>query len=407
MPISAKNLAPNRQRVLTFVSPSVEDILFVETVDAQRVGADIPEYGTPHPDTKRWPDHELVLVKTADEQGLFYQYFYAARREAQDDYNFQYGEASMGGRSFPVVERIYVIPREDFDPVSPASGAPMPTGPDEKFDGLNYVLMDRVQQDADEALRSLYVIEKRTYVQKYTAVTIGVDDLNGKPLHQETRFYYADEVVVTTPTTLTASQLFAAPTNAYWGLQTDGYERTGQQLSDDWYVVDRKQVVAVTLSGGIATIHDYFTTEDFFWPAVLGGVRVYSYTLKEGGNENYAEPWFSKEAYRGPCKARVEVTWSPAEFTVGAPNVMAPLPIAVNTPFYSWSVGPCLHSAGTITIFTGSDHPKYDLNTGIAAEWSDTTPTDWDPSVVASDEQRPFRGGFLRTKVTIYQPSFT
>jgi hypothetical protein len=311
----------------------------------------------------------------------------------------------MGGRSFPVVERIYVIPREDFDPVSPASGAPMPTGPDEKFDGLNYVLMDRVQQDADEALRSLYVIEKRTYVQKYTAVTIGVDDLNGKPLHQETRFYYADEVVVTTPTTLTASQLFAAPTNAYWGLQADGYERTGQQLSDDWYVVDRKQVVAVTLSGGIATIHDYFTTEDYTWPAILGGVENRVYELRDGGSETYAEPYLSKEAYRGPCRAQVVITWSPQEFaSIQAPEVMQPLPIVVNSPFYSWSVGPCLHDGGSITVVM-TNHPKYSSVEGVVASWPATSPKTWPPSVIASDEQKPFRGGWMRTKVTIFQPT--
>lgn len=96
-----------RQRVLTFLTPSAADILFYETVDAQRVGSQIPEYGTPHPDTDRWPDHELVFVKTSDPQGLFYQYFYAARRENQDDYNYEIQD-TRGGTA---LTRTYVIPR--------------------------------------------------------------------------------------------------------------------------------------------------------------------------------------------------------------------------------------------------------------------------------------------------------
>lgn len=404
MPIPASALAPNRQKLLTFVSPNVADILFMEVVDAQRVRNGVPKYRTPHPDTDRWPDHELVLVKPADDQGQFYQYFYAAKREAQDDYNFQYGSASMGGRQFPVVERVYVIPREDFDPDAPRAGAPMPEGPDGKFTGKNYILMDREQVDAGEPISSVYVVEKRTYVQKYVASTIGVDDLNGKPLLRRTYFFYADEVVTGD---LTAAELFLDPTNAYWGIQSSGVQRTGQQISDEWFIVDEDQVVSGTLSGGVVTIHDYFTTEDFAWPAVFGGVRSYTYELKGGGNETYIEPFFSKEAYRGPCRAQVQIYWSVSEFAVVPPSIMQPLPIAVNTPFYNFSVGPCLHLSGFINAFVNASHPRYESVVGNVAEWEATTPTDWPNSVVAVDEQKPYRGGWLRTKVTIYPPTYT
>jgi hypothetical protein len=39
MPLSRNQPSPERQSVLTFVSPSVADLLFFETVDAKTVGA--------------------------------------------------------------------------------------------------------------------------------------------------------------------------------------------------------------------------------------------------------------------------------------------------------------------------------------------------------------------------------
>ena len=101
--ISNKQTAPQRQKVLTFVSPKVADILFYETVDAQRVGSVLPEYGTPHPDAVKWPNHKLVHA-SPDEGSQFYRYYYAADRASQDDYNYE----KQGGEE---VIRTYVIPR--------------------------------------------------------------------------------------------------------------------------------------------------------------------------------------------------------------------------------------------------------------------------------------------------------
>jgi len=185
MPISAKNLAPNRQRVLTFVSPSVEDILFVETVDAQRVGAEIPEYGTPHPDTKRWPDHELVLVKTADEQGLFYQYFYAARREAQDDYNFEFDQGTQ-------LVRTYIVPRDEYfarNAVEAAAAAPtvanefivpVVTTPDIRFPKFGFA--DDTLTRTETELDSTYVVVRRRYLEPVSFDVVWDDELESDVL---------------------------------------------------------------------------------------------------------------------------------------------------------------------------------------------------------------------------------
>jgi len=76
--------SPQRQTVLTFVSPNVQDSLFFETIYAQRVGKVPPAYGTAHPDTDKFPDHTLAYVKQADPNGQLYYYYYANTRASQD-----------------------------------------------------------------------------------------------------------------------------------------------------------------------------------------------------------------------------------------------------------------------------------------------------------------------------------
>ena len=73
MPVPRNQPSPQRQTVLTFVSPNVQDLLFYETVDAQRVGTTPPTYGTAHPNTDKFPDHKLVYVRQSDPTGQQYQ----------------------------------------------------------------------------------------------------------------------------------------------------------------------------------------------------------------------------------------------------------------------------------------------------------------------------------------------
>ncbi len=148
--ISKNQPAPQRQKVLTFVSPKVADILFYETIDAQRVGSVLPEYGTPHPDTAKWPNHKLVFA-APDEGSQFYRYYYAADRVAQDEYNYE----KQGGEE---VTRTYVIPREDYP-----ENLPPPEGgtPDTAYSNFGFVSDSLV--DLDQPLNGIYVAIQRKY----------------------------------------------------------------------------------------------------------------------------------------------------------------------------------------------------------------------------------------------------
>ena len=169
MAISQLPQAPFRQDRKIFPTPIIGDVLFSEVRDCNRIL--IPEYGTPHPDANKWPDHKLVYVKSVDieRDGLF-EFFYAAERQNQDLYNFSSSYrniiGNVGGREFRIVQRSYVTLRESFQPLDIPFGTVMPDIPEGKFEGVEYVFFDRQQQPIPEQeLNALFVAEIHTYIE--------------------------------------------------------------------------------------------------------------------------------------------------------------------------------------------------------------------------------------------------
>lgn len=172
MAVSQLPQAPFRQDRKIFPTPIIGDVLFSEVRDCNRGKDPFPEYGTPHPNPARWPNHKLVFIKPVDiERNEIFEFFYAADRENQDLYNFSSGYRNIignaGGREFRVVQRTYITPRADFKPLDIEFATPMPDVPAGKFDDIEYVFFDRQQQPIQEQeLNSLYVAEVHTYIEK-------------------------------------------------------------------------------------------------------------------------------------------------------------------------------------------------------------------------------------------------
>ena len=153
MPLAkGRQPSPQRQTVLTFATPSVADLFFYETVDAQGIALEsLPQYGTAHPDSRKWPNHKLVYIQNDSEEGLFYKFFYAADRESQDAYNYELRE----GRS---LMRTYVLPRADYPTLlPPPAGGTL----DSVFTAYGFTGDSLV--DIGEPLNGWYVVIQRQY----------------------------------------------------------------------------------------------------------------------------------------------------------------------------------------------------------------------------------------------------
>lgn len=216
MAVSQLPQAPYRQERRVYPTPIIGDVLFSEIRDCTR--SEIPEYGTPHPNTNKWPDHKLVFVKTVDiERDGVFEFFYAAERQNQDLYNFVFGNKVIANREFRTVTRTYVTLRENFKPVDIEFGTAMPNVPEDKFEGVNYVFYDKEQQNTQqEELNALFVIEAHSYVEEAVldeVLTLSVEKQDPLPpkfrvLAPTTTTDELAEGEVTTPT-LTGDQLAA------------------------------------------------------------------------------------------------------------------------------------------------------------------------------------------------------
>ena len=82
---------------------------------------------------------------------------------------------------------------------------------------------------------------------------------------------------------------------------------------------------------------------------------------------------------------------------------MLPEPCVFQTPIATVNVPPTLHEQILVSATTGSNHPVYNY---IGTRWlfNATNYTDWPESLVIADSQKPYRGGYLREKITAYKP---
>jgi hypothetical protein len=393
---------PAKRFVVTRPTPLSSDVIFVESGTMPDV---VPVYGTPHYNANQWPDHKLSLItpSSGDSSGRVYDFYYVADRVTQDLYNYQFQQADVGGTKFDSVVRTYVNPRSSFTPSNYAMGSVMPTSPNGIFTGT-YVLAEYKQVDVqDQNLNSLYVTEQLTYIKKELLVQNDFDEYFGKNVKTTQFLCYATEVLTGTST---AAALFANSTNAYWGLQSTGIVRSGKQLTAKWYAVTEAEAIPASV---VASGRSYYTTVDYGWPAVLAS-NITNFLQKwvkvSGGEQNYFQPQFTKNQYRGPCRARVVETFSLSPSSNSTAKAMQPLPINISNPYFSISVEPTLHVGANVSFTNGTGDTDFEY-TVASYDIPATNPTSRPPSIIASDETKPFRGGYLREVITVYEPTYT
>jgi hypothetical protein len=419
--------APSRQRVLTFLSPNVGDVLFYETKEGHRTNP--PAYGTAHPDTTNWPNHKLAFIRQAEEGGAIYHWFYVADRATQNPYNWEFTKADIGGTKFDAVKRTYVTLRSAFTPATPAMGAAMPNTPTDLFTG-SYVLAQRQQvRIGDKELDSLFVVDEQVYVKRCTLSVVQDDDETESVLKTESNLYYATEVVPDS-SGATATALFADLTLSFWGTSATGVQREGRRISCEWYEITTRQMVppntVSAITGTAITaipIRSYGTTNDFTWPAVFrvasatpanqslsnaNSVVFAAITSADGSYDNIVpRVQLSLPAYRGPTKMTVSEWWRSTALTqseLPTVDVMLPKEMVHVGANYNLRVEPTLHTSITFIDTIGTDDPRFEPNS-YSQSFPATNYTDWPTSLVVDVDQVPFRGGYRIRVVTAHQPS--
>lgn len=103
--------APQRQRTRVYPTPKIADVIISQRFETTRTA--VPAYGTAHPDTTQYPNHKFVYARVADEQGLYFEFVYAANRANQEDYNYEITYPYGGEIKYPRITRKYILPRGD------------------------------------------------------------------------------------------------------------------------------------------------------------------------------------------------------------------------------------------------------------------------------------------------------
>jgi hypothetical protein len=427
---------PNVNTFKVFVRSIKDDATYagvgtLTTTSTSRVYKAHPNYGAAHPDTENFSKHKLCHVKQADGEGLFFQYYYAAEREFQDNYNFEFSQADLGGNKYDTVVRTYVNLRSDFTDTDGEyqAGDAMPDVPASQFND-DYILMTRQQKRIGDAeLDGLFVVEQRVYFRRTTSSIASYDEATEGVLIQTETLYFRGE-------TYSAVAIETAILDeTKWGVSAGGVRTEAKQLSGDWFLVTATDVIPQDKTGdysnfgGLVT-HTYETYITYSWPAVLGddgshkgvsghsaglvtdtGIEIMDWEDKSGGSRNYVRPMFKEQGYRGPTRATIVEEWSLVRPYIYSglnrhlrPFMMRPLPIVYNSPYLSVQLPPTLHEQVSLQCDTSASDPTWGANSGSERIFPATNVTDWPSSFVATVEVNPFRGGYLTRQVTVYKP---
>lgn len=392
MPISS---SPHNMRAdRSFPTPDLSDYLFSERIssEAPQANVDCLAYGTPHPDTLKYPNHILVYVSNEepDKTGKkFITLYYAADRENQDTYNFVF-QGFAGGGKYKTITRNYLIRRDDWEAngslsgdlpdISPGDPDPQATT-DTRFE--NYVYFgDSMQTTGSQELDSVYVMVTRMF-RIHCVLTGSEFDSNTGNTYE-----YSEAVFLTDAST--------AEIDAILGATVSGEHRTRQAINCDWMVVRQRVHLDVGFS------RSYYTYKPYYWPPVLQGLYTFPWNHENGSivaisNVNL----FKRDAYNGLTKMRIQESFVASSSDPSDPDdPMIPHAIRHDGYKFNVSIPACLHGGFNTFESYGSGPVTGSFEIVHPA----THYTDWPASLVIESTASPYKGGYILRKVTAYRP---
>lgn len=271
----------------------MENLLVYRRVSTRNEERDVLEFGTPHPDKKKFPFHKLTAIervgdsrsKGSDQQETKYILWYASDLAKEDYDNWEHTVADIGERKFSSVKRTYIVSKEDYDSLSPKMGSAMPDVPKGKFED-GYILAKREQiENPDKRISSLYVLEARYYIKRASIRVIGYDKTFGVPVSAVTTLHYAlEDYESENPNVTNIKSRFDLKDG--FGLMPDGSTVTGEQLSDNWYSITTTESIEDAINN-YSLIYQSYSSLNL--PNVLLGVSV---IYNEGKSEGaFASNW--------------------------------------------------------------------------------------------------------------------
>lgn len=368
------------------VTPLVGDLLVAETVDTKvAVNSTYPEFGTPHPNSAKWPHHKFCWAEPGD-KGM-QRWIYVADRDNQHLYNWEFDNS----KERPTLQQTFLIPREEYaaDPSAIVYPAPPFLAENE------YTIVATTQSRSDIAkLDNLYVVVQVIWEQLSATIS-------GQEFDTETGNLYTysrEKVPAGTPGSgvdLTGTYSEVQPMNSLWSI------RTTKQASG----------LAGQAVDGVAVRPSYPKIVNYSWPGVLDAYAPYSAfqpPLKTGGyGRAIVTPNYRRNPYDGPCLALVIEQWSlspPDVTTVG--QTMFPQAIEWDGALLRVSIPPTLHEGFLMYETSGTSHPDYKYYV-YQQYMPPTTPVDWPTFIDTSLEIRPFFGGYLSRRIRVYNPYYT
>ena len=393
------NPTPKRQSSKTFPTPNVDDLYVYVTVDGSRL-TEAPDYGTPHPDTEKYPSHKLSFIRQSDDEGLYYHYFYVVDFEEQYKYNFEFrGTGIQKGND--ILKRTFLWPREDWYGGHASEGyTVVPEIGDEDVQAMAGEPFDRYhfatfnEYRAPEPLDGVFVVVEYIYVRICELEGIQYDSKSNRA------FKFTEKIVPAEDYDVDA--LVAAGGDFVMG--SDGIVAELYPLNCDW------SLLRTSKKTDLALTYTYWDTVSFYWPPVLEYLNLLPINLKSGDLFKVIDRHRVRSAYNGQCVAQYEVSYSatpPSKATLEAWLSAPMLPEAVEYDgvLFNIRIRSCLHFGLVLDDVVGTNHPVVNGNYGVTIPA--TNYEDWPESINAAYSVSREESYYRIVKMTVYAPPLT
>lgn len=177
---------------------------------------------------------------------------------------------------------------------------------------------------------------------------------------------------------------------------SDGNLVTYQGVDANWAIKDTRKIVDPTSI-------TYYDVVNYEWPPVLLSIHLEEWTARNGRGSVIYPDVTVKKGFSGPQIATVTQFWQKDPYTPAAPIQLIPEGMQFQSPLFSISIPPCLHTETEFFCTIGTEDPEWEPQS-YTKTFAATNYTDW-PASITWESVEPYRGGYLVTSYTLPSPT--